>query len=123
MRDDVDGPEALLKRGDVRCELRIGAGQRQDGVGGPERGVGVELGDVRDDREPDRCRGDREREQPEDQRLASPVAPEHAERPPEDRPPRGRARTPVGARRQCDGGRGHGVPCDSSDSGCGSGPV
>ena len=73
MRDDVDGPEALLQRGDVRCELRIGAGQRKDGIGGPERGVGVELGDVRDDREPDRCRGDREREQPEDQRpgLAS----------------------------------------------------
>ena len=86
VRHHVRGPEGALHRGDVGVELVPGTRDLNDGVGGAEGWVVVQLGGVRDDRQPDGRGRHRHHQERQHERLATPLPAEHPPGPADHRP-------------------------------------
>ena len=82
--DHVDRSRLGADRGDVSAQLLVGARQADDGVGGAERRVGLELGGVGRRAQPDDRGGDRHGQHGEDQHVAAPLPAEQPPSPADD---------------------------------------
>jgi hypothetical protein len=124
--DDIGRTEVLLYGGDVRRETWIGAGDRDEVVGGAEAGVGG-RGRIAGDGGAQDGRGDRDDDERQHQQLLAPLPPEQAPGPAHDGPACRCASAAGGGRAIEDSGTHEcGLGCgaaSSRDSGLGGGDV